>query len=212
MTHTNPPLAAKARPAKRRRDPQGTRDRLVRAALDLFTTQGYHASTTPQIAARAGVAEGTIYRHFPSKSQMLNEIYRGAVDLFARVIDEHTGHGPETYQERMSAIARRWMEVASRERELVKLVFVSPPLGELDGKSQAAFAAMRTAIERLLASGKSAGEVRPGPVDVWSDVWFQLIRLVLERVAAGTWAVGQTAPDQVVRSAWAAVALPSPTS
>ena len=48
---------------RRKRDPKGTRERLVRAALELFTTQGYHASTTTQIATRAGIAEGTIYRH-----------------------------------------------------------------------------------------------------------------------------------------------------
>lgn len=213
MTHTGPPSPAPPRPRKRRRDPQGTRERLVRAALDLFTTHGYHLSTTPQIAARAGVAEGTIYRHFASKAQMLNEIYRGAVDLFARVVEEHGGHhGSGSYEMRMTSIARQWVEIATRERELVKLVFVSPPLGQLDGKSHAAFVAMRSSIERLLASGKSAGEVRPGPVDVWTDVWFQLVRLVLERVAAGNWTSGQSAPDQVIRSAWSAVAVPSPAS
>ena len=49
-----------------------TRDRLLEAARELFTTAGYHATTTPILAQRAGVAEGTIYRHFPSKSALLN--------------------------------------------------------------------------------------------------------------------------------------------
>src|SRR5207302_11393513 len=53
-----------------------TRERLVRAALELFTAQGYHDTTTPAIAKKAGVAEGTIYRHFAGKQQFFNELYR----------------------------------------------------------------------------------------------------------------------------------------
>ena len=61
-----------------RRDGEATRQRLLRAALELFTTTGFRATTTPQIAERAGVAEGTIYRHFSSKEQLLNDVYRAA--------------------------------------------------------------------------------------------------------------------------------------
>src|SRR5256885_1851203 len=55
-----------------------TRERLVRAALELFTAHGYHETTTPQIAKKAGVAEGAIYRHFTSKQHCFNELYRTA--------------------------------------------------------------------------------------------------------------------------------------
>ena len=69
-----------------RRDAVATRKRLIRAALDLFTTNGYHATTTPAIAARANVAEGTIYRHFPGKEALLNEVYREAQRWASRVV------------------------------------------------------------------------------------------------------------------------------
>ena len=61
-----------------RRDGEATRQRLLRAALELYTTVGFRATTTPAIAARAGVAEGTIYRHFSGKEHLLNEVFRGA--------------------------------------------------------------------------------------------------------------------------------------
>ena len=63
-----------------------TRQRLVRAALELFTTQGYHPTTTPQLAKRAGIAEGTIYRHFTGKRQLLSELYRGAARWATRLV------------------------------------------------------------------------------------------------------------------------------
>jgi AcrR family transcriptional regulator len=49
----------------------GARDRLVVAAVDLFTEQGYDATTVAQIAERAGVTRSTFFRHFPDKRELL---------------------------------------------------------------------------------------------------------------------------------------------
>jgi AcrR family transcriptional regulator len=47
------------------------RARLVVAAVDLFTEQGYDATTVAQIAERAGVTKSTFFRHFPDKRELL---------------------------------------------------------------------------------------------------------------------------------------------
>ena len=208
MSHPPSPVGPAETPAKpRRRDPKNTRERLVRAALDLFTTQGYHASTTPQVAHRAGVAEGTIYRHFTSKEQLLNEIYRGAARMFTQIIEETPGGSP--CRTRMNRIADGWGKVAVADPPLVKLVFVSPPTGLLDEKSRETFEQMRAALEKVVASGKASGEIRPGPAYLWTDVWLQLVRLMLERVASHEWATQHSAPKQVIDSAWDAIAPPT---
>jgi AcrR family transcriptional regulator len=49
----------------------GARERLVVAAVDLFTEQGYDATTVAQIAARAGVTKSTFFRHFSDKREVL---------------------------------------------------------------------------------------------------------------------------------------------
>ena len=54
-----------------------TKARLERAALTLFVARGVAETTTKEIAMAASVAEGTIYRYFPSKEQL-------ALDLFLR--------------------------------------------------------------------------------------------------------------------------------
>jgi AcrR family transcriptional regulator len=205
----------------RKRDPRGTRDRLVRAALELFTTQGYHASTTPEIAAKAGVAEGTIYRHFASKEQLLNEIYRAGVRVFVTIVREQPAALP--CAERLQRIAAGWRDVAVRNPPLVRLVFVSRIRTLLDARSRDAAKELRGEIEQLIASGKAAGQVRLGGVDVWADVWLQVIALMLERVANKEWVPEQAGPRLAVESAWAAIAAatasapgalsaPSPTS
>ena len=200
MTHPrNRPTPVK----RRRRDPRGTHDRLVRAALDLFTTQGYHASTTPQIAERAGVAEGTIYRHFESKEQLFNEIYRAAVRLLA----DSMKRSPSTLscQARLERIAADWQAVSARDPALVKLVFSTPLGGLLDVQSRDAFRALKDELTKVIAAGKASGEVRTGPVEVWTDVWLKLVVLILERIAARQWEPEQTASRLVVASAWDAI-------
>lgn len=47
------------------------RERLVRAALDLFSEQGYDATTVKEIADRAGLTKTTFFRHFPDKREVL---------------------------------------------------------------------------------------------------------------------------------------------
>ena len=47
------------------------RERLVRAALELFAEQGYDNTTVAQIAERAGLTKSTFFRHFPDKRDVL---------------------------------------------------------------------------------------------------------------------------------------------
>jgi AcrR family transcriptional regulator len=49
----------------------GATERLVVAAVDLFTEQGYDATTVAQIAERAGVTRSTFFRHFADKRELL---------------------------------------------------------------------------------------------------------------------------------------------
>lgn len=49
----------------------GARERLVVAAVDLFTEQGYDATTVAEIAERAGVTRSTFFRHFTDKREVL---------------------------------------------------------------------------------------------------------------------------------------------
>ncbi|MEZ0115312.1 AcrR family transcriptional regulator [Catenulispora sp. EB89] len=67
------------------------RERLVRAAVDLFTEQGYDATTVTQIAERAGgLTKTTFFRHFPDKREVL---FAGQ-ELHARLLAEALAAAP----------------------------------------------------------------------------------------------------------------------
>src|SRR2546426_11411051 len=99
-----------------------TRERLVRAALELFTTQGYHETTTPQIAKKAGVADGTIYRHFTSKQHGFNELYRAAARWASQLVKDVGALkvGPrEKLAERAGSVGAGGAQDAAGRRPLV---------------------------------------------------------------------------------------------
>ena len=52
------------------------REAILAAATELFVERGFHGTTVPEIAERAGVGAGTIYRHFASKEAVVNELFR----------------------------------------------------------------------------------------------------------------------------------------
>ncbi|MBI4286907.1 MAG: TetR/AcrR family transcriptional regulator [Chloroflexi bacterium] len=56
---------------------------VARAALALFAEKGVMATTTRDIARRAGVAEGTLYRHYQSKESLSQDIFRQCLEQFS---------------------------------------------------------------------------------------------------------------------------------
>src|SRR5438270_3738651 len=64
-------LASLGRPFRRKRDRLARQEALIRAATRLFAVRGYDATTTREIAAAAGCAEGLIHRYFKGKAGLL---------------------------------------------------------------------------------------------------------------------------------------------
>ena len=195
MTHTGPPSPAPAADL--------TRQRLIRAALELFTTRGYHDTTTAQIAKKAGVAEGTIYRHFPSKQQLLNELYRAALRWAAKLVpDAEAADGPRA---KLTLVAHGLVEGAARDPAVVKLGFLERLDVVLDDESRKTAREFRTAVERVIAQGKAEGVIRSGAADVWAAVWLAVISHALEKVVAKEWKPEDAAVALVIDGAWSAV-------
>ena len=68
-----------------------TKAKIEAAALKLFAEKGVDQTTTRDIAAGAGISEGAIYRHFPSKDAMVHELFAANYLRLAGEIDELQG-------------------------------------------------------------------------------------------------------------------------
>ena len=98
-----------------------TRIRILEAALYLFSKKGYLGATTREIAGRAGVAEITLYRHFPSKEKLFEEMV--TLYSFLPALREML---PELrkmeYRQALTGLARKFLGRLSERRELIRIM------------------------------------------------------------------------------------------
>ena len=84
-------------------NPQHTRDRILDAAEELFFSDGIAATGVDRVAAGAGVAIVTLYKHFGSKDNLLREVLSRRLDSWTRHWDEAVA-GAGTGEERLLAV------------------------------------------------------------------------------------------------------------
>src|SRR5215510_1707077 len=93
MTASTDSKSAPARPGQvaigGRKAAGDKREAIMNAALELFVERGFFGTIVPEIADRAGVGAGTIYRYFDSKEALVNAIYREPKLEFGRVAGEN---------------------------------------------------------------------------------------------------------------------------
>lgn len=132
----------------------GATERLVAAAVDLFTEQGYDATTVAQITERAGVTKSTFFRHFSDKRELLVAGQETLSRLLAEGIAEApAGAGPLQAVAAGLERASGAMGPANRELgpRLKAAVAASTELQERDALKSVGLAAAMT--EALIARG-----------------------------------------------------------
>lgn len=183
-----------------------TRERLLQAARELFTTIGYQAATTPVIARHAGVAEGTIYRHFPSKQALFNQAYQEA-QQWGMALLRSLSQGPEMpANQRLASLARGWLEQGEQEPAMIRLLLIRDPGGVFDERSRMAASELRQGVERMIALGKQEGVIRAGVVGLWASIWITLIGFAADRVASREWSARHPHALATIDAAWDAIA------
>src|SRR5881227_1671834 len=79
-----------------------TRERIVSAALDQLAEGGYASASVQAVARRAGVATGSVYRHFPSKSELFAEVFKRASARELAVMADTAAHEEQSARERIA--------------------------------------------------------------------------------------------------------------
>ena len=87
-----------------------TRTRILQAAQRLFARQGYDGTTTRDLAQAAGVAEGTLFRHFPNKKAILVEVAtQGWIEILTDLLTELSEMG--SYKAVAQVMRRRMLNL-----------------------------------------------------------------------------------------------------
>jgi len=97
------------------------RQDILEAGLKLFSEKGYNGSTTAEIARAAGVAEGTIFRHFTTKKELLIAVLEPKV--LEGLIQLDRQHKEDTPTEFFGCFLRNRLELIKENDSLIRLMF-----------------------------------------------------------------------------------------
>ncbi|MFD0151732.1 TetR/AcrR family transcriptional regulator [Streptomyces sp. NPDC055721] len=144
-------------PHARRADAQRNRERILEAAGEVVREEGTQASLR-DVARRAGVGLGTLYRHFPTRDALLESLLRTGFDRLA----EEAGRLLDADLPPERALADWLGEFTLRAGAFRGLpASLMTTLGDPDSALHASCLAMREAGGRLLRAGQDAGRIRP---------------------------------------------------
>jgi AcrR family transcriptional regulator len=153
-------MSAEGAARKPRADAQRNRERLIDVAKAAFAQVGPDVSLE-EIARRAHVGIGTLYRHFPTRDAIVEAVYRREVQQLAdaaeRLLDSHPP---------IEAL-REWLKLMVDYLATKKVI--APALGTMTGGASAIYESssllLRAAVARLVEAAIAAGDIR-GDVEV----------------------------------------------
>src|SRR5436305_2096141 len=104
-----------------------TRERLLKAAREVIEEGGYGTASVIAIAQRAGLASGTLYRHFGSKEELFVEVFRSVCDREVQAMRSAAAELPEaSYVKRLETVFATFAERALRRRRLAWALLAEP--------------------------------------------------------------------------------------
>jgi AcrR family transcriptional regulator len=188
-----PTTASEATQRKPRADAQRNRERILEVAKKEFTRSGANASLE-QIAKKAGVGPGTLYRHFPTREDLLVAVYRAEMEKLAAAGRIHAAS--------MSPVEalRAWLLLfvdAVQTKQIIAPV-LNTLVGDPKKVFEASYAQIHEALRALVKRAIKSGDIRKDldPIDLLRAIvgvanvatspdWQQSARRLVDILIAG---------------------------
>mgnify|MGYP006266992487 CR=1 FL=1 len=158
------------------------RERLIDAALTLFNSRGYAATTVREICEAAGVTKPVLYYHFRNKEgiylHVMNEGFLDFASTITRALDRQG-----TATERLHGLLQDTYALFLRhvpEARLMHAMYYGPPQGAPAYDFDRYHQNFEDAVRGVLEEGAAAGEFRLGPLDVMTWVVLGCMNTAIE--------------------------------
>jgi AcrR family transcriptional regulator len=159
-------------PSKREQLRQERRRQILDAALAVFSQKGFNAANVSDVAAQAGVSQGTIYWYFESKEELLTQALLSFFDDFGQGITQALDQCP-TASARLRALGRAMVDFAASAEGLFTLFLEfwasSPRRQEVGQMWTGLLVEYKDLVAGIIREGVRSGEFKP--VDAEQLVW-----------------------------------------
>ena len=146
-----------------------TRERLLAVARELIEQGGYGSASVVAIADRAGVAAGTLYRHFVSKEELFLEVFRDVCAGEERAMRAAADDAGPGAVDRLEAVLTTFARRALQNRSLAWALLAEPVDPQVDAERLAyreryaslVAAELRAAVDARVPASRSPALVHP---------------------------------------------------
>ncbi len=174
------------------------RDRILKAAIEVFAKNGFYATRVSEIAKAAGVADGTIYLYFKNKDDVLITIFEDGIQRLLTILRE-VAASEAPFDERITRIIELQLGLLEDQRDLAEVITVNLRQSSSLLKQYAAplFMEYIDVIAGLIREGQNEGAFRK---DVNSRVVARALFGALDAILL-TWALGEADPASLRKAA-----------
>ena len=107
----------------------GKRELILRAAVKVFSSKGYHNTRMEEIAAAAGIGKGTIYEYFSSKLQLFQAMLEGSLQYYFELLNQES-FKMMPLQERLRILIEAHCRFSLEKKDLARTIFCSHMLDD----------------------------------------------------------------------------------
>lgn len=179
------------------KDPENTKNRILDAALDVFSSKGYHDTKVDEIVELSETSKGSVYFHFPNKQRL----FLALVDKFANLLERRV---VEAISEETEGIARvkvalsTTLDTFGSYRRLAKIMLVQAVgLGSaFEEKRLEVHKRFATLIQQYLNEAIAVGDIPPVNTTIVAYAWTGAINEVVIH-----WVyTGEPEPDEIMKT------------
>lgn len=160
----------------------GVRERLAMAALELFTSKGYAATSVREIVTAAGVTKPVLYYYFGSKEGVYLELMRAAYGEFDAILDDCRSRRGSVLA-RLKELCDRIFLLFVRELNVARLmyaIYYGPAQGAPFFDFEAYHLKLHELVRDMVAEGIGTGELREGDAADMGWLLIGALNVVLE--------------------------------
>lgn len=194
-------------------DERTARERLLQAAVELFTVRGYAATSVREIVEAAGLTKPALYYHFGSKEgiylELLEELRRRFGELLVHLLEKEGDA-----RTRLEHLLLGLFDEFEMQAPLVRFlngVLWGPPQGAPPFDVESLHRPLHDAVQAIVAAGIAAGELRPREAEEITVVLIALLSFSMDlQLCHPDWGLGRSGLARLLDLAFTGVAAPAP--
>ncbi len=191
-------MAVHSTAKKRKGSAPDKRDRILKAAIQVFAKNGFYATRVSEIAKAAGVADGTIYLYFKNKDDVLITIFEEGIEQLLTILRE-VAESNDTFENRIRRIIELQLGLLEEQRDLAEVITVNLRQSSRLLKQYATplFMQYIDVIAGVVRDGQKEGAFRK---DLNSRIVARSLFGALDAILL-TWAIGEGDPAALRKAA-----------